>query len=357
MQNKRTDRYKKLKSNAQRAMQPVADGPASDLDLAQIEAEKKAQKEARRATVVGRLWMVVLILAIGCLAVIAVSAARSVQDVPRPTLSLEPTTAPTAVAMPGQAVPTNTPKPSPTPKVMIPEMAELRAQNGDLVAWIKIDGTVIDYPVMYTPQDGQFYLYRTFEMEEDPTQQGCIFIDEHCSVDPRGTNLLLHGHNMKRGTMFHSLVEYEDPDYWREHPTIQFTTLYDQEVYEIVYAFRSRVYNQDDDVFKYYKFYQADNEEEFQAFVDGCKELALYDTGIEPQFGDEFLTLNTCEYTQENGRMVIVARKITEENRNPQTAAPESVGDAIVEAEEAQPATVDEPGWSDGVSIGGTLSA
>lgn len=324
MQERRSDRYRRGRKGQKGvdsapvqetpyALPGMSDGSDADLSPAQDVSVSQSESSTRGAKA-GKVWLGVLVVAVACLGVIAVAAAQSMQEPPHPTLNISETAQPTATpTVSASSEPSEeaveTPEPEPTPKVMIPEMAELYAQNNDLAGWIKIDGTIIDYPVMYTPSDGEFYLYRTFEKEEDPTKQGCVFIDEHCMIDPRGTNLLLHGHNMRKGTMFHSLIEYEDIDFYREHPTIKFTTLYDQEEYEIVYAFRSRVYDQADDVFKYYKFYQADTQEEFDGFVNGCRGLALYDTGIEPVFGDEFLTLNTCEYSVENGRMVIVARK------------------------------------------------
>lgn len=220
-------------------------------------------------------------------------------ETPAPEASEEATVAPATTA--------------PNAQVMLPEMAELYAENNEIIGWIEIKGTEVDYPVMYTPDDGQFYLYRTFEKEEDPTKEGCLFVDEFCKVDPRDTNLLIHGHNMKNGTMFHSLLNYQDEEYYQEHPVITFNTLYDEEQYEIAYVFRSQVYNQDDDVFKFYKFYNAANEEEYKYYTDNCKELELYSTGVTPEYDDDLITLNTCEYTVENGRMVVVARKITED--------------------------------------------
>jgi sortase B len=194
---------------------------------------------------------------------------------------------------------------------MLPEMQELYEQNNDLAGWIKIDGTVVDYPVMYTPDDGEFYLYRTFEKEDDPTKQGCIFIDKNCSIDPRSDNLILHGHNMKNGTMFHTLIEYEDEEFYAEHKIIEYSTLYSRDNYEIVSVFLSKVYNKDEtDVFKFYQFYNAETEEEWDEFISNIKSLELYETGVTPEYGDELITLSTCEYSQENGRIVIVARRV-----------------------------------------------
>lgn len=229
------------------------------------------------------------------------------------------------------AVPTATV--SAAAQVMLPEMAELYAENPDIVGWIQIEGTEIDYPVMYTPQDGQFYLYRNFEGEEDPTQEGCLFVDEHCSVDPRSTNLLIHGHNMKNGTMFHTLINYKDEDFYKQHPVITYKTLYEQQEYEIAYVFLSKVYNVEDNVWKFYKFYEAENAEQYDDFTAHCKELELYDTGVTAQYDDDLITLTTCEYSTDNGRMVVVARRVTEEFP--------LQGEAAIQSAEAQGQTVE----------------
>ncbi|MBD5558815.1 MAG: class B sortase [Clostridia bacterium] len=268
------------------------------------ESGRRTQSRWRRFTAAAVLCALALsVVLTGCSQEAPAETAPSVEprsvETPAPEASEEATVAPATTA--------------PNAQVMLPEMAELYAENNEIIGWIEIKGTEVDYPVMYTPDDGQFYLYRTFEKEEDPTKEGCLFVDEFCKVDPRDTNLLIHGHNMKNGTMFHSLLNYQDEEYYQEHPVITFNTLYDEEQYEIAYVFRSQVYNQDDDVFKFYKFYNAANEEEYKYYTDNCKELELYSTGVTPEYDDDLITLNTCEYTVENGRMVVVARKITED--------------------------------------------
>lgn len=226
----------------------------------------------------------------------AVSAAASAEPIQEPELVEE-------IIPPEQTEAT---------KEILPELASLYAQNPYLAGWLEIPDTVIDYPVMFTPddgEDGEYYLYRTFDNEEDPTKEGCLFIDANCTIDPRSTNLLIHGHNMKNGTMFHSLLDYESEEYYKEHPKIYYSSLWEEGEYEIVAVFRSKIYNKDDDVFKYYKFFNAQDEQQFNDFINNVKELALYDTGVDAQYGDELITLATCEYTQENGRFVVVARK------------------------------------------------
>lgn len=257
-------------------------------------------------------WFIVLGAVAAVIVLVIVFVIVPITTPPKPVKRAEvPEPAPSSAEA---AAPTETPEPESTeeqdaPKEILPELASLYEENEYLAGWIEIPDTVIDYPVMYTPEDGEYYLYRTFYNEEDPTKEGCLFIDEGCSVDPRSTNLLIHGHNMKNGTMFHSLLDYADEEYYKQHPIIYYSSLWEEGEYEIVSVFRSKIYNVDDDVFKYYKFFNAENEEEFNNFINNIKELALYDTGVNAQYGDELITLATCEYTQDNGRFVVVARK------------------------------------------------
>ena len=192
-------------------------------------------------------------------------------------------------------------------KNMMPNMQDLHEKNNDIVGWIKIEDTIIDYPVMFTP-DNEFYLYRNFYKNKDIN--GSIFIDKHCHLAPRDTNLIFHGHNMNNGSMFGALIKYKSQNFYASHRQILFDTLYENQVYEIVSVFISKVYNVSDNVFKYYRFYNAKNQEEFDYFYNNIKQMSLYDIDIKAQFGDEFITLSTCENSIKNGRFVVVAKKI-----------------------------------------------
>lgn len=254
-------------------------------------------------------WLVAVCAAAACLAVIIPLATQPKPLPPSPIAGEAPVPTPTASVLPAQT-------PAPSEKQMLSEMAELYAQNPDIAGWLKIDGTAIDYPVMYTPEDGEYYLYRNFEREEDPSKEGCLFIDKNCSLEPRSTNLLLHGHNMKNGSMFHALLGYKDETFYQEHKAIRFDTLYEEGEYEVVCVFLSQVYKKSDtDVFKFYRFYDAATRQQFDEYVENIKKLELYDTGITPVYGDELITLSTCEYSTENGRIAVVARKIKDTNR------------------------------------------
>lgn len=186
--------------------------------------------------------------------------------------------------------------------------AEVFASNPDIAGWLTIPDTVIDYPIMWTPGDETYYLYR--DVDGSDNKNGCLILDTDSCVSPVSTNLIIHGHNMRSGAMFGNLTDYEDKDYCESHKHI---TLYTQECqrnYEVIAVFRSQVYKKKDTVFKYYKFFQADTEEEFNDFYQNIKNLSLYDTGVTAQFGDRFITLSTCVYHVEQGRFVVVAKEV-----------------------------------------------
>ena len=136
-------------------------------------------------------------------------------------------------------------------------------------------------------------------------------MDKDCDVLKPSTNLILYGHHMKSGQMFGGLSLYSDQSYYEKHPCIQFDTIYEKGLYEIMYVFRSRVYSEDEIVFKYYQFIDAQSEQEFDSYMNDMEEMSLYDTGVTAQYGDRLLTLSTCDYQEKNGRFVVVAKKVT----------------------------------------------
>ncbi|MBR1910402.1 MAG: class B sortase, partial [Lachnospiraceae bacterium] len=199
-------------------------------------------------------------------------------------------------------------------------MEEVHGINPDTAGWLSIDGTVIDYPVMQTPSDEQYYLNRDFDGKY--SAYGCIIADTDSVIGTGtkannyddgsipSTNIILHGHNMKNGTMFGGLDKYRDQTYEKSHSRIKFSSLYEEREYEICAVFLSQVYKKSDDVFKYYQFFNADTEEEFNDFYKNIKSMSMYDTGVDAAYGDEFLTLSVCAYHVDNGRLVVVAKRI-----------------------------------------------
>lgn len=200
--------------------------------------------------------------------------------------------------------------PEETEPIMLPELAEYYAQNPEIIGWICIPDTKLNYPVMYTPNDPEKYLHLSFEETYD--LGGVPFLDSDCSLDPESDNLIIYGHNMNNGSQFRTLMSYTDQSFWEKHPTIQLSTLYETRTYEILACFRDRVYYKYEDVFKFYQFIDAEDEAHFNEAIAYYKENALYDTGVSAEYGDQLITLVTCAYHTENGRLVVVARRVTE---------------------------------------------
>lgn len=222
-----------------------------------------------------------------------------------PQPSSTETVSPTETAPPATATPA--PTATPNPAVENP-YADAYAENSDMAGWLVIPGTNVDYPVMWTPEDENYYLYRDFQKREN--KNGSLLLDTDSSLNPLTTNLIIHGHNMKSGAMFGNLTDYESEKYFKEHSRIILHTPECQRNYEIIAVFRSQVYKKTDDVFKFYKFFQADTEEEFLDFYNNIKKLSLYDTDVTAEYGDRFITLSTCVYHVTNGRFVVVAKEV-----------------------------------------------
>lgn len=204
--------------------------------------------------------------------------------------------------------PSPEPTPEPAPEPVINPYRDSFLANSDMAAWLHIPDTEIDYPVMWTPADEEYYLRRGFDGSSN--RNGCLILDTDSCLEPLTTNLIIHGHNMKSGAMFGTLTDYEDEDFCKEHMQIILYTEECQRNYEVLAVFRSQVYKKTDQVFKFYKFFQADTAEEFDDFYQNIKALSLYDTGVTAEFGDHFITLSTCSYHVTNGRFVVVAKEV-----------------------------------------------
>ena len=195
--------------------------------------------------------------------------------------------------------------------VVIPDILDeykaLYNKNKSLIGWIEIADTIIDYPVMQTV-DNEYYLKHDFNQKNDAN--GCIFLDCNCDVILGNDNFILYGHHMKNGKMFSSLIKYADKDYYEKHKYIRFDTIYEKGTYEVMYAFRSRIYNTNEITFKYYQFIDANSSEEFDSYMEEMDKMSLIDTGVYATYGDRLLTLSTCDYQEENGRFVVVAKRI-----------------------------------------------
>ena len=244
---------------------------------------------------------------------------------------------------------------------VLPRFNDLLAINPYVAGYLTIDGTPIDDPVVYTPNSQNFFLHR--DLDGSDAEKGSLFIavlwrDEY-------NNTLIYGHNMKNGSGFGSLLSYADEAYGKEHSKIRFDTLYEEREYELFGVFYSQIdedeletegdraeadkrieeeslanqeegtepeeltladlnlyedyddidiyreeKDEDDGRFRYYYYTDLSDKADFEYFADNVKSRALYDTGVEAKWGDEFITFSTCSYQVKNGRFVVVGKRI-----------------------------------------------
>ena len=176
-----------------------------------------------------------------------------------------------------------------------------------LKCYARIDDTIIDYPVMQT-SNNEYYLDHNFNQEYD--KNGSIFMDPVCDVLKPSTNLILYGHHMKSGKMFGDLNKYESEQYMKAHSRIKFDTIYEKAEYQVMYVFRDSLKQDTEITFKYYQFIDSVSEQEFDSNMREMAALSMYDTGVTARYGDQLLTLSTCDYQEQDGRFVVVAKKI-----------------------------------------------
>lgn len=186
------------------------------------------------------------------------------------------------------------------------ELAELYMLNPDLAGWLEIPNTNINYPVMHRPEDTDYYLYLNYHGAYDG--RGCLYAREACDVSAPSDNITIYGHRMIDGSMFGQLGKYVSKDFWQENQYFYFDTLTEHHTYQIIRVFTTTATV--DRGFSYHLFVDAETEEEFDAFLANCSRWQLYDTGLTATYGDKLVTLSTCEYTYENGRLVVVGKRI-----------------------------------------------
>ena len=183
-------------------------------------------------------------------------------------------------------------------------LKELYELNNDFVGWLKIENTNMSYPIMQTDTNRKdYYLRKNFYKEY--SQLGTPYIAEYCDVQT-SDNLIIYGHHINNYQMFGELEKYKKKEFFENHKVINFNTIYEKANYEIIAVFKTVAYTG----FNYYKFYNANTEQEFNDFIQKCKELSFYNIEETAYYGDKLITLSTCEYSSQNGRLVVVAKKI-----------------------------------------------
>lgn len=191
---------------------------------------------------------------------------------------------------------------------MLPELKPLYEMNKDMIGWVSIDGTNINLPVMYTPKDPQHYLRLDFQKKY--RRCGLPFLDGK-TVLGKSSNYIIYGHNMTDGTAFSDLEKFCEENFYKQHTIIHFNTLYEKNDYEIISVMLSKVYTNEDNTFKYYNFNYKATEKQFNRFVENAKKHSMYQTGVNAVYGDKLLTLSTCSYHTEDGRLAVIAKKIS----------------------------------------------
>ena len=178
--------------------------------------------------------------------------------------------------------------------------------NSDIIGWIKIEGTNINYPIM---QNGDYYLHK--DIYKNYSSHGTPYLAFYCDVK-KSDNLIIYGHHMQDNTMFSQLEKYKNYNFFLNHKYIKFYTIEDgrtiENTYEVMIAFKTIAYS--DAGFRYYSYTDFQNYEDYEEFVKNCRNLEFYYTGVVGTHQDKYITLSTCEYSQKNGRMVVVAKKM-----------------------------------------------
>lgn len=187
------------------------------------------------------------------------------------------------------------------------DLAALQEKNKDIIGWLQIKDTKINYPVMQTKSVPEYYLRRNFQKEN--SLAGTPFLDATSDIDLPTLNWTIYGHNMKSGTMFHDLLKYADKDFYESHKTFTFDTINVPGTYEIVAIYYTQIYTSEYEGFKYYQYNNITSQATLRAFIAGSKALSLYNTGVTVE-KEQVLTLSTCAYQVKDGRFVVVAKKI-----------------------------------------------
>lgn len=191
------------------------------------------------------------------------------------------------------------------------DLLSLYKINNDSIGWIRIENTSLNYPVVQS-KIKNYYLRKDFY--KNYSSYGTPFLAEKCNINT-SENLIIYGHHIRNDKMFGCLEKYKSKEFYEENKIINFYTLNGEETistkYEIFAVFKTVVYTDND--FKYYNYTDFNSETEFESFIDKVQSISMYNTDITPKYGDKFITLSTCEYSNKNGRLVVIARNVGNE--------------------------------------------
>ena len=193
----------------------------------------------------------------------------------------------------------------------------LKKINKEIVGWVKMDNTPINYPVLYRKSDDenyQYYLDHTYKNEY--SEYGSIFVDYRCTKGTGSKNIILHGHNMLNGSMFHELANYADGysfnpklDYYKKHSVLTFNTPEGDAKWKVISVFKTSTYF-DHGLFFNYMQGDFNSDAEFMNFVYNVRIRSMFNIPVTVNEDDTILTLSTCSYEFSGFRTVLVARKV-----------------------------------------------
>lgn len=231
----------------------------------------------------------------------AVSAEAAIEETPAPVEAQEAENE----AAEGLSMPVLEPEAKAEPTLQ-PQFEELYAENADLIGWINVNDE-IEYPIVQ--RDNSFYMDHDFYGEY--SQAGWIFLDERNQADMSDGNLLIYGHNMKNGDMFGELDRYRQLEYLKAHPIIEVQSAWETEPrkYVLIALFDASMNRSDASYIKITEF-NFEKPEEKQAFIESLRARSIFETPVESDAGDQLITLVTCSYSHDNGRFLMVARRL-----------------------------------------------
>lgn len=177
---------------------------------------------------------------------------------------------------------------------------DLMLKNKDCVGWLKVANMDIDYPVMLTKDEPEYYLRRNFN--KSYSYMGTPFMDANCNIGI-SKNLIIYGHNMKNGKMFASLMKFKNKEYFDENQSVEFITPNEKAIYHIICVAKVKA----DD--SWYSFIDDLGEDDYNEKIKELYSKSLYRSNYEFGYNDEFLTLSTCEYSQNDGRLILICVK------------------------------------------------
>lgn len=201
---------------------------------------------------------------------------------------------------------------------ILDEYVELYKENKDIIGWIEIEGTAVNYPIMQQKDTNKYYLSHNFYKEE--SRSGCIVADYRNTITAtyRPANTILYGHNMASGAFFASILNYKPYydrlDYYSEHPVINMDTIYEKGKYKIFAAMLVNVDKEDGDVFYYCLSRTFKNKGQFNTYIGNILDRsAFFNPDVPVTYGDEIITLSTCDFSMgmnKNLRWVVFARRV-----------------------------------------------